>query len=79
MSCEELPEQLALAYEGQSLTVTILCSLEKTIFQVPFTKGAEPVNITMEVDDDGNESWLENGTPTDRANEVGRILEATCS
>jgi len=77
MDCNELPEKVEITYQGQPVKVEVHCTLEKTLFMVHFEGKDKPaVTITMEADQHGNESWLENGVPTDRADEIGRILES---
>lgn len=68
-----MTEQFTITYNNKPVSVTVVSTLDNTVFTVHLTTG--DIEITAGVDDHGNESWMEDGVHTERAEEIGFALK----
>ena len=76
MSSQKLPEEIYITYRGEKTRVHVNDTEQGPTFSVFLSNEEGHVTIYSSVDKEGNECWFEGDQSTERANEIGVLLES---
>lgn len=77
MACEDLPQELTICYQGEDVRVLRECDQGQAFYLVYMSDEEGHLRVHMEIDSEGNQTWLEGDISTERAIKIGHLLMAT--
>ena len=76
MTSEKLPDETYIIFRGEKTRVHIDDTAQGPTFTVFLSNEEGHITIYSSVDKEGNECWFEGDQSTERANEIGVLLES---